>query len=170
MRSARRVRYLKLIAIFKIAQGVILLAIGASLLFLHSRTIWMAGISDWVDGELMVAHSRTVLYLLSRLQDVVSGGLLRITALVTLFYAALLFTEGLGVYWQKRWAEVLMVFATATLIPFEIRHVWTHPGLVACLILVANCAIVWFLYRVLRKEQRERSAPAREPAALEWHR
>ncbi len=87
----------------------------------------MEGISDWVDGELMVVHSRAMLYLLNKLQDVVAGGLLQMTGLVALFYAGVLFTEGIGVYLQRRWAEMLMVFATATLIPFEVRHVWFHP-------------------------------------------
>ena len=61
LRLQRRVRYLKIIAIFKILQGAMLLAIGVSLLFLHSRTRWMERISDWVDGELMLVHSRAVL-------------------------------------------------------------------------------------------------------------
>jgi uncharacterized membrane protein (DUF2068 family) len=162
----RRVRYLKIIAIFKILQGAILLGIGVSLLFLHSRTRWMEGISDWVDGELMLVHSRAMLYLLNKLQDVVAGGLLQVTGLVALFYAAVLFTEGIGVYLQRRWAEMLMVFATATLIPFEVRHVWLHPGAVAFIILAANCFIVWFLYRVLRRERREKAVATAEESAV----
>jgi hypothetical protein len=168
LRPQRRVRYLKIIAIFKILQGGILFGIGVSLLFLHSRTRWMEGISDWVDGELMVAHSRAMLYFLNKLQDVVAGGLLQATGLVALFYAAVLFTEGVGVYLQQRWAEMLMVFATATLIPFEVRHIWLHPGAVAIVILAANCFIVWFLYRVLRRERGEQSmVAAGKPSAVE---
>ena len=128
----------------------------------------MEGISDWVDGELMVVHSRTVLYLLNKLQDVVAGGLLPVTGLVALFSAAVLFTEGIGVYLQQRWAEMLMVFATAALIPFEVRHLWLHPGAVTGIILAANCFIVWFLYRVLQRERREeRMAAAEESAVVE---
>ncbi len=128
----------------------------------------MAGIADWVDGELMVAHSRTMLYFLNKLQDVVVGGLIQVTGFVVLFYAAVLFTEGIGVYLQKRWAEMLMVLATATLIPFEVRHAWYHPGVVSILILAVNFFIVWFLYRVLRRERREEAlAEAEEPVALE---
>ena len=145
-----------------------MLAIGVSLLFLHSRTRWMEGISDWVDGELMLVHSRAMLYLLNQLQDVVAGGLLQATGLVALFYAAVLFTEGIGIYLRRRWAEMLMFFATATLIPFEVRHVWFHPSAVAIIILAVNCFIVWFLYRVLRRERREETiAAAEEPAAVE---
>ena len=54
---------------------------------------------------------------------------------------------------QQRWAEFLMIFATAALIPIEIRHLWHRPGLPGVLILLANCFIVWFLYRVLKREK-----------------
>ena len=38
------------------------------------------------------------------------------------------FTEGIGVHMQQRWTELLMIFATAGLIPLEVRNVWHHPG------------------------------------------
>ena len=164
-RRRRRVRYLKIIAVFKILQGLLLLSIGLSLLFLQSRTGWLDDLSDWVDGELMVAHSRAMLYLLNRLQDVVAaGGILQLTGFVALFYAAVLCTEGVGVYLQQRWAEWLMVIATATLIPFEIRRAVFHPGAVVITILLLNCIIIWFLYRVL---QRDRHQPPRATLAAE---
>jgi uncharacterized membrane protein (DUF2068 family) len=58
-------------------------------------------------------------FLLHKLQDVLAGGQLRATGFLALFYCAVLFTEGIGVYMQKRWAELLMIFATAALIPLE---------------------------------------------------
>jgi uncharacterized membrane protein (DUF2068 family) len=57
-----------------------------------------------------------------------------------------------------------MIFATATLIPIEVRHLWHRPGLVGALILFANCFIVWFLYRVLKRDKTK--APAVEPSEL----
>jgi uncharacterized membrane protein (DUF2068 family) len=166
LQPERRVRYLKIIAIFKILKGVLLLSVGISLLFLNSKTRWLDAIGDWVGDEVALVHSKPVLYLLNQLQIAVSGGQLRLTGLVSLFYAAILFTEGIGVYLQQRWAEFLMVFATAALIPFEIRHLWHHPSVIAALILAANCFIVWFLYRVLRREKGERSAVAESEVAV----
>ena len=54
---------------------------------------------------------------------------------------------------QQRWAELLMIFATAALIPLEIRHLWHRPGLAGAVILLVNCFIVWFLYRVLKRDK-----------------
>ena len=152
MQGARRVRYLKLIALFKITKGVLLLVLGVSLLFLNARTRWMDLLSNWIADEILLKHSKPVAYLLHKLQSVLAGGTLRATGFLALFFTAIFFTEGIGVYMQQRWAEFLMIFATAALIPLEIRHFWHHPGLVGGLILLVNCFIVWFLYRVLRRD------------------
>jgi len=155
LQGARRVRYLKLIALFKIAKGVLLLLLGASLLSLNARTRWMDAISDWTADEILMEHSRPVAFLLNKLQAVLAGGALRATGIVALFYTAVLFTEGIGVYLEQRWAELLMIIATGALIPIEVRHIWHRPGLVGVLILLANCFIVWFLYRILKRDKVE---------------
>jgi uncharacterized membrane protein (DUF2068 family) len=153
LQGARRIRYLKLIAIFKIAKGVLLLVLGVSLVFLNARTRWIDALSNWTADEILLEHSKAVAYLLHKLQAMLAGGTLRATGFLALFYAAVLFTEGIGVYMQQRWAELLMVFATATLIPIEVRHLWHRPGLVGALILLTNCFIVWFLYSVLKRDK-----------------
>jgi uncharacterized membrane protein (DUF2068 family) len=152
LRPRNRVRYLKLIALFKIGKGILLLVIGFSVLFLNARTGWLDSMSDWAADEILLKHSRVVVYLLAKLQDVLAGGALRATGFLALFYAAVLFTEGIGVYLQKRWAEYFMVFATGALIPLELRHIYYRPSVAAVTILLINCFIVWFLYRVLRRE------------------
>jgi uncharacterized membrane protein (DUF2068 family) len=163
LRAERRVRYLKLIGLFKIGKGALLLALGVSLLFLNTRTRWMGALSSWTADEILLEHSRAVAWLLHKLQAVLADGAVRATGLLALFYAAVLFTEGIGVYMQQRWAELLMIFATASLIPIEVRHLLHRPGLVGALILLANCFIVWFLYRVLKRDKPEpHIAQARE--------
>jgi uncharacterized membrane protein (DUF2068 family) len=161
LQEPRRHRYLKLIALFKIAKGALVLLLGVSLLFLNARTRWMAAIADWTADEILLEHSRAVSFLLHKLQAVVADGMLRAPGFLALFYAAVLFTEGIGVYMQQRWAEFLMVFATAALIPIEVRHLWQRPGLVGALILLANCFIVWFLYLVLKRDKTKSHVPHR---------
>ena len=159
LQEPRRHRYLKLIALFKIFKGVLLFGLGFSLLFLNYRPSWLDQISDWADDQLLLHHTKAVVFLLNKLQEIVTGGgALRATGFLSLFYSAVLLTEGIGVYLEKRWAEFLMIFATGALIPLEIRHVWhrlsTHHAIVAPLILLlANCFIVWFLYLVLKRDK-----------------
>jgi uncharacterized membrane protein (DUF2068 family) len=158
LQGARRVRYLKLIALFKIGKGVLLVLLGISLLFLNARTRWMDVLSNWTADEILLKHSKVVSYLLHKLQTVLAGGTLHATGLLALVYAALFFTEGIGVYMQQRWAEFLMIFEAATLIPLELRHLWHRPDVVGALILLANCFIVWFLYLVLRRDKSKTQA------------
>lgn len=153
LQGRQRVRYLKIIALFKIAKGALLLLLGSSLLLLNGHVVWMDAISDWVEDEILLEHSKTVTFLLNKLQEMLAGGALRATGFLALFYCGVLFTEGIGVYMQKRWAELLMIFATAALIPIEVRHIWHRPGLIGVLILLANCFIVWFLYLVLKRDK-----------------
>jgi uncharacterized membrane protein (DUF2068 family) len=157
LQEPRRHRYLKIIALFKIFKGFLLFILGFSILFLNSRPIWLDQISDWTEDQLLLHHTRAVVFLLNKLQEIVAGGgALRATAFLALFYCAVLLTEGIGVYMEKRWAEFLMIFATGALIPLEVRHVWhrliTHNAVVVPIVLLlANCFIVWFLYLVLRR-------------------
>ena len=144
LQGARRVRYLKLIALFKIGKAALLLLLSVSLLFVNARTRWMDALWSWTADQILLEHSRTVMYLLHKLQAVLAGGTLHATGLLALFYSLVLFTEGIGVYMQQRWAEFLMIFATAAFIPLEIRHTWHHPSLAAVLILAVNCLLFGF--------------------------
>ena len=51
LQEPRRHRYLKLIALFKIAKGFLLLVLGVSLVFLNARTRWMDALSNWTAFE-----------------------------------------------------------------------------------------------------------------------
>src|ERR1051325_10841474 len=163
LHGRKRVRYLKVIALFKIAKGVMLLLLGSSLLFVNWHGAWMDAISDWVEDKILLEHTKPVMFMLNKLQEVLAGGAIRATGFLALFYCGILFTEGIGVYKQKRWAEFLMIFATAVWIPVELRHVWHHPGLIGVCILLANCFIVWFLALVLKRDKTKlHSPPKRE--------
>ena len=155
LQEARRVRYLKLIALFKIVKGVLLLVLGVSLLSLDAWGGWMNAPLKWIANEILLQHSKVVSYILHNLQAVLSGGARHATAFLSLFYAALFFTEGIGVYMQQRWAAVLIIFECAAFIPIELHHLWHRPGLVSALILLANCLIVWFLYVLLKRDRRK---------------
>ena len=56
LQPRQRVRYLKLIALFKIAKGALLFLVGFSLLFLNARVGWMDTVSDWADAEILLGQ------------------------------------------------------------------------------------------------------------------
>jgi uncharacterized membrane protein (DUF2068 family) len=76
----------------------------------------------------------------------------RVTALaLTAFgYAILMGAEGAGLYYRKHWARWFTIIATSSLIPIEVYEIVRDPRPLPIMVLLANIAIVIYLYR--RKE------------------
>lgn len=74
----------------------------------------------------------------------------------TFFYAALHTVEGTGLILGYHWAEYLVIFATGSLIPFEIYEIARKFTAVRVALFVLNVAIVIYLFFVLRRDRRER--------------
>jgi uncharacterized membrane protein (DUF2068 family) len=151
-RPASRQRvYLRLIAAWKAAEGFLLLGVGLALLFLDVHGTWLGAIVAWVERELLLIHFNPLLFLLRQLEDFLLGGHLRSAASLAIVFAAVHITEGVGVWFGQRWAEWLMVVATAGLIPLEIAHLVAHPTLAKLGIIAVNIAVVLYLIAVLRR-------------------
>jgi uncharacterized membrane protein (DUF2068 family) len=65
-------------------------------------------------------------------------------------YAALMGTEGVALYLRKPWARWFTIIATSSLIPLEVYEIIRELHPIRVLILIANAAIVVYLWR--RKE------------------
>ena len=156
--GSRQHFYLRLIAAFKVAKGVLLLGVGGALLFLDIRDTWLEEIVERVNDELLLVHNHFVLLALQHIQDFLASTKLGAIGALALVYAAVLMTEGIGVWFEKHWAEWLMVIATASLIPFEIVHLARHPTITRVGIIIANVAIVIYLILVLRRNRERRLA------------
>ncbi len=150
--------FLKLIAAEKVAKGILLLAVGVGLLFLDLRESWFQAAIFWVNDELMLPHGNVILFVLEKAEEFLLGTRLRALGALALVYAAVLLIEGVGVWFEKRWAEWLMVIATGSLIPLELYHLIHRPSLVKLAALTINVAIVIYLIRVLRRKHAARQA------------
>jgi uncharacterized membrane protein (DUF2068 family) len=71
-------------------------------------------------------------------------------------YATLFFTEGMGLLFDKLWAEWITVISTAGLIPMELVEFYHRPGFWIILALAINIAIVIYLARRVRCRMRLR--------------
>ena len=71
---------------------------------------------------------------------------------LALGYAALEITEGVGLFYRKRWAEWLTVVATSLLVPLELYELVRHPSALKAGGIAVNIAIVIYLYRVVRRK------------------
>jgi len=67
-------------------------------------------------------------------------------------YAGLEITEGVGLFYRKRWAEWLTVVATSLLVPLEAYELVRHPSALKAGGIAVNVLIVAYLVRVVRRK------------------
>ena len=83
---------------------------------------------------------------LLKLAGISESGLV-VLAVATLVYGLIESSEALGLALRRRWAEYLVVLATAFFIPFEVDEVIRRPGILRIATLVINVAVVIYLIR-----------------------
>ncbi len=137
----------------KFVKGVILVVVGVKLLTLLGRDV-EAWATDFVTRHGIDLANKYVHSALEKLQGVGNAQLMQMSG-VAFGYSALLFTEGVGLWLQKRWAEFLTAIATGLLIPLEIYEIYEKFTWVRVAILILNLFIVWYLVTRLKDEKRE---------------
>jgi uncharacterized membrane protein (DUF2068 family) len=140
---------LMLIGGFKLVEAVFFLLVGAGALhYLHrdlaEATLRMAARLR-VDPE-----GRIVGFVLDHL-DSVTAHRLRQIGLYTFIYAGLRVTEGLGLVFEKAWAEYLTVGVTVSFLPWEMYEIvekldWFRVGLLVVNLIVL-AYLIWMLER-----------------------
>lgn len=147
--TARQRLYLRLIAVLKIAKALALLAAATGLLFLDDQPAWLARLTFVVQHEMLLPHGNLLLAALQWVDDVLTGVELRPVGLLALVYALVFLVEGTGVWFEQRWAEWLLVFATGSLVPLELYHLFLHPSFAKLALIAANVAMVAYLAQLL---------------------
>lgn len=138
---------LRLIAGFKLGQGLLLALVGTGLWILITKDP-DAQVAHWLAALQIDTDNDFIRRLLSRL-DAMSPVKFQRLGIGAFVYAALLLTEGTGLFLQKRWAEFLTILVTGSFLPFELLEVAKHFTLAPLALLIANGAIVWYLVGVL---------------------
>jgi uncharacterized membrane protein (DUF2068 family) len=141
----------RLIALFKLLKGVLLIAVGvAALKLLHTdiaslvegwaMTLGIAQNSRFVGRALSTAAALTP----NKVRDLIVGSFL---------YGGLFLTEGIGLWLLKRWAMWFTVIITGSFLPVEIYELARHPSACKVGILVVNLALAVYLARRIRDER-----------------
>jgi uncharacterized membrane protein (DUF2068 family) len=138
-----------LIAGFKVLKGVLFLTVGLKLLrLLHAEIA--TRFSQLLEALNLDAHSRALHALVLKVDALEPHHVLTISIL-SIAYAAVLLTEGLGLWFERRWAAYLTVIATSLFIPFELYEVIKRITAVRIVILLLNLIIVLYLIRQLKR-------------------
>jgi uncharacterized membrane protein (DUF2068 family) len=147
-------RVLRLIALLKLVEALVILAMAFGVLKLLHHDV-AATVTEWVTALRIDPHNEYIHGMLSKLGVLDDHRLKQISA-GSFVYAALRLTEGIGLLFKKRWAEYFTAIATGLLIPLEIHELYVHANLPKAAVFVVNVAVVWYLIAVLRR--------TREPA------
>ncbi len=145
---------LRLIAGFKLAQGLLLCLVGTGLLILITKNP-DAQAARWLAALRIDTNNDFVRSLLNRL-DAISPLKFERLGMVAFLYAGLLLVEGVGLLLQKRWAEFFTIFVTGSFLPFELLEVFRHFTLPPVALLVTNGAVVWYLVNALKNKHPKR--------------
>ena len=157
-RSKRHHTGIVLIAVLKVVKGVVLLAVGLGLLklvhadiaTLFSRLLEFFNLDD---------HSRLLHALVLKVDALQPKSVLTMSV-VSLAYAGLLLTEGLGLWFERAWAAYLTVIATSLFIPFELYEIVKRITVPRIGVLLLNLVIVLYLISQLKHHTLRSHHPA----------
>lgn len=153
---ARRDRLLSLIALFKLFKATLLILVGLAA-FQFVRPQVAERVEQWFGAlPFTLAHHSAQRLLVWATG--LSGRRVQVLGLAAFAYAALFTTEGIGLWWGRRWAEWLTIVATGSLIPFEIYEIFRVPHVTRFLALGLNVSIVIYLIYALRHRADDESA------------
>jgi uncharacterized membrane protein (DUF2068 family) len=152
-----RFNILRTIAVYKLVKVLLLVALAFGEVRLRDSSL-TDKLLIWASARPHGLEHDVVTHLIEWLSGLTTS---RVHALriVTLAYAAVFATEGIGLWMQKRWAEWLTVIITASLIPLEVWELVHRPNFGIAAVLVANSAIVAYLaWHVVRATAKHRGA------------
>ncbi len=157
-------RWLLLIAIYKMLQALLFVAIGVGARHLLHRDIAddLAMLADRLNFN---PESSFVNFVLDK-ASLVNDPLLRRIGAAAFAYAGIGFAEGIGLYLEKAWGEYLTLAITASFLPWEAieiihRVTWFRSSLLAI-----NLLVLLYLAKEVIKQVRERRAtPGQEEKA-----
>ncbi len=141
------------ISLEKTIKGTVLILVAFKMLSLFGSDVH-AWAMDFVTRHGIDITNRYVQSALAKLIGVGNTQLVEMST-VALVYSGFLFTEGIGLWLQKRWAEYLTTIATALFIPIEVYELYERFTWVRVSIIVLNVFIVWYLATRLKDEKQE---------------
>ena len=149
--KTKRVRGLMLIAAFKLLKGLALLALGIGALKLLHKDV-AAEAARWIDLLRIDPQNHYIQQLLGKIGRI-DARKLKTLSIGTFLYSGVFLTEGVGLALQKRWAEYVTIFTTASLLPVEVYEIVKEFSAAKIVVLLINIAVVVYLVNEVRRTQ-----------------
>ena len=144
----------KVVAVFEMAKGVVLLLAGfGALAFLHRD---LRALAVEIVGRFHMDPEHRYAAIFIRQAGQITDANLWVWSGLALGYAVFRFVEGYGLWHERKWAEWLALVSGGIYLPLEVYGVYEKTTWVRCLVLVANIAVVILMAMVLKRRQATR--------------
>jgi uncharacterized membrane protein (DUF2068 family) len=140
-------KFLILIAVYKLLQAMLFVAVGVGALRLLHKDI------DDVLTELATAlrfnpESRFVNFVLDK-ATLLNDPLLRRIGVAAFCYSALSLAEGTGLYLERAWGEILTLIITVSFLPWEIFEIIQKLTWIRVALLIINVLVFLYLLKLV---------------------
>ncbi len=150
--GSRHNRWLLLIAFYKLVQSLLFIAIGVGALRLLHKDVgdMFLRLADHLrfNPEARIVHFALVE------ASLVNDPLLRRIGAAAFCYAGISMAEGIGLYLEKLWGEILTLLITASFLPWEMMEIYRRLTWPRLILLTINIAVFVYLVRALTDRQR----------------
>lgn len=158
-------QWLILIAAYKLVQALLFAAIGVGALRMLHQDVGDV-LAQLADHLRFNPESRFVNFILDK-ASLLDDPLLRRIGVAAFSYAALGMVEGIGLYFEKVWAEYLTLLITASFLPWEIFEVIRKLTYFRVSLLVVNALVLLYLLVLVTRRGRNSNGSSDELAESE---
>ena len=143
-------RAVRVIAVFKLTIGLLLLAVAMGALRLLKGNP-AEPVLRWITNLRVDPDSYYMHAVLTKLTHLDSHQLARI-GIGSFLYAGLLLTEGAGLWTGQSWGKYLTIIGTGSFIPLEMYEIVKQATSGKAIVLILNLIIVGYLVQQVRRE------------------
>ena len=140
-------KYLILIAAYKLLQALLFAAVGVGALRLLHKDIGDV-LTDLATALRFNPESHVVNFILDK-ASVLNDPILRRIGVAAFCYSGLSLAEGIGLYLERAWGEILTLIITASFLPWEIFEVIQKLTWIRVALLVINFLVFLYLLKLV---------------------
>jgi uncharacterized membrane protein (DUF2068 family) len=140
-------KVLILIALYKGAQALLFAAVGFGALRLLHQDVGDV-LSDLATALRFSPESRLVNFIVEQ-ASFLDDALLRRIGVLAFSYSAISLIEGVGLYFEKAWAEILTLLITGSFLPWEIFEVFRRVTWLRVELLAVNALVFFYLLNMV---------------------
>ena len=154
---------LKLLAIYYLVQGLLLIAVGVGGLILVDQNQLLT-VKQWLRVIRLDPDDRFIHWLLTKVLPV-TNQMLETFSVGSFVYGGLAFVQGGGLFFSKPWASYLTVLVVGSFIPWELYRLLDDVTPLNLLALGINVVIVGYLLMSELRSRTSRKTLAQEEMA-----